>query len=64
MSYPVWPATSMNFSGNSAGVECTMRTSYDNVNLSASETGDTPDKAEKAARLALSRAVAQRKSFE
>lgn len=59
-----WPEISMNFRPVSGGVECTMRTTYKEVILSVSETGVDTAQAESRARRALSRKVADRKSFE
>jgi uncharacterized protein with PIN domain len=60
MSNPEWPAIAVNFRTVTAGVECTMRTHYDRVDLSVSEIGEDIKKAEREAWRQLGRKVAQR----
>lgn len=60
MANPVWPDKSVNFRSIAEGVECTMRTSVDGVDLSVSEVADDNSQAEKAAKRAIDKKARQR----
>lgn len=64
MSYPDWPAKSVNYRAVSGGTECTISTTYNKVKLSASATDLTADAAERRALRDLNQKIRQRKSFK
>lgn len=64
MANPKWPIKSVNFRPTTGGVECTMRTHYNGVDLSVSVVRENDKKAEKEANHLLKEKVNQRKSLE
>lgn len=64
MANPEWPIKSVNFRPVSGGVECTMRTHYNGVDLSVSIVRDDDNQAEKEAKRLLTEKVKQRKRLE
>lgn len=64
MTNPMWPNVGVNFMSVTDGVECTMKTYYNGVDLSVSVVGITPGVAEKLARQEMRKKIGKRRSFD
>jgi hypothetical protein len=62
MTNPVWPSVGINFRAVTNGVECTMRTYYDGIDMSVCETGEDTSDSERKARIGLSKKIARRRN--
>lgn len=64
MGYPAWPNTDITYRARGSQVECTKRTKYNKVKLSATGVGTDNKSAEHSAHLALMKKVSKRYELE